>query len=118
MTGKILTPLLTGQQQSIYNDVDITAYEIGGNKALFKGDYKILFNRPPLGDGQWQLYNIVNDPGEANLLNKSHPKILNQLVKDYVQYEKDNGVLPIPDDYDQRKQVIKNAMKNRRKNQP
>jgi arylsulfatase A-like enzyme len=36
MTGKILTPLLTGQQQSIYNDADITAYEIGGNKALFK----------------------------------------------------------------------------------
>jgi arylsulfatase A-like enzyme len=117
MTGKILTPLLTGQQQSIYNDVDITAYEIGGNKALFKGDYKILFNRPPLGDGQWQLYNTVIDPGEANLLNKSHPKILNQLIKDYVQYEKDNGVLPIPDDYDQRKQVIKNAMKNRRKSQ-
>jgi hypothetical protein len=89
--------------------------KLGVIKRYLSGDYKILFNCPPLGDGQWQFYNTVIDLGETNLLNKSHPKILNQLIKNYVQFEKDNGVLPIPDDYDQRKQMTKNAMKTVKK---
>lgn len=113
MTGKSLMPIINGIKSTIHNKDESIAYEIGGNAALFKGDYKIIFNRPPLGDGAWHLYNIVKDPGETLDLSTTHKKIFMDLKLSYKNYVKENGVLPIPDDYDQREQVIKNAIHER-----
>jgi len=113
MTGKSLVQLIEGQVSKIHTENDAIGYEIGGNAALFKGEYKILFNRAPLGDGQWHLYNIVNDPGETLNLRDTKPEIFTELSQDYQDYVNDNGVLPIPKDYDQREQVISNALHER-----
>lgn len=113
MTGKSLLPLITGTRSFIHDDNESIAYEIGGNAALFQGQYKIMFNRPPLGDGQWHLYDIKNDPGETIDLKAEKPKLFIELKQSYELYVKENGVLPIPKDYDQREQVIKNALYER-----
>ena len=60
-----MVPLLQGQAERIYGDDDAIGYELNGHRALFLGDHKIVYNRPPIGDGVWHLYNIATDPGET-----------------------------------------------------
>ena len=45
--------------------------EAAGQKALFKGDYKLAKNSNPYPDSQWRLFNIKNDPGETKDLKES-----------------------------------------------
>ena len=62
-------------------------------------------NRPSVGDGQWHLYNIAEDPGEYHDLSLDLPVRFRQMRDAYDRYVEDNGVLPIPNDYDQVQQV-------------
>ncbi len=109
-TGKKLTPLLNGTQKAIYQDNDIIAYEIGGNAALIKGDYKIVFNRGAGNDARWHLYNITLDPGETQPLEGADPARLRALLEDYEHYVRVNGVIAVPEDYEQRRQVLRNGL--------
>ena len=113
MTGKSLLPILERQAQTIRVEDETIAYEIGGNAALFKNNYKIVFNRAPVGDGEWHLYDLAKDPGETEDLKLKQVSVFAELRNDYTQYERDNGVLPVPEDYDQRRQVINNAVETR-----
>lgn len=113
MTGKNLVPILSGQAESIYTENDVVAYEIGGNAALIKGDYKIIYNRGTVGDNQWHLYNIKKDPGETRTLENNEPLVLADLLAEYENYVRDNGVLPVPADYQQIKQAARNGLKKR-----
>jgi len=109
MTGKSLMPIVNASADTVHGPQDSIAYEIGGNAALFRGDYKIMLNRPAVGDGVWHLYNIEKDPGETQDLREQKPELFNALKLAYQQYEQENGVLPVPSDYDQRRQVLQNA---------
>ena len=112
MIGSSLIPVVQGNAARVHSlDVAI-GYELSGNLAVFKGDFKLLKNIRPIGDGQWHLYNIVSDPGEVNDLQKQHPELFATMQKDYAAYAQANGVLPIPDDYDPAKQVEINAFFN------
>ena len=108
-TGKDLVPLITGHQATVYSDNDIIAYEIGGNAGLIKGDYKITFNRGGQNDNRWRLYNLQQDPGETQAIESQYPAILSDLLNDYERYTQNNGVLPVPDNYDQAKQAGRNG---------
>jgi hypothetical protein len=52
-----------------------------------------MIHEPPMGDGKWQLYNIVDDPGENHNLAAQHPDILQKLISAYGAYAKDVGVV-------------------------
>jgi hypothetical protein len=54
---------------------------------------KAMKHEPPLGNGKWQLYNIVNDPGENVNLADQHPDILQRLISAYETYAKDVGIV-------------------------
>ena len=112
-TGKNLLPLTSGQVESVYSAEDVIAYEIGGNAGLIKGDYKIVFNRGAANDGEWHLYNIARDPGETETLEASQPAVFADLRAEYDHYVEENGVLPVPDDYHQTQQVMRNGLKKR-----
>ena len=49
----------------------------------------------PFGSGEWELYNIKNDPGEMRNLGGEHPERLEQMVAMWEQYKTDNEVLDI-----------------------
>ena len=55
-----MVPLLQGQAERIYGDDDAIGYELNGHRALFLGDHKIVYNRPPIGDGVW--HSITSPP--------------------------------------------------------
>ncbi len=113
MTGRSLVPLVNGEKSSVYGPDDSIGYELGGNSALFQGNYKIVLNRGPVGDGYWYLYNIADDPGETRNLSNSEPERFQTVLNAYVTYTKENEVLPVPKGFNAQQQVALNGLRNR-----
>ena len=97
--GKSLQNSLAGSDEKNYLESDSVGLEVTGNSALFKGDYKIVRNRPPNGTNQWELFNLSEDPGETINLATSMPNKLQELIEDYEAYAEKNGVIELPLDY-------------------
>lgn len=113
MVGRSLLPLIRGEVERVYGETDTVGYELGGNAALFQGDYKIVLNTPPVGDNEWHLYNIVTDPGESQDLREQMPERFQQMLAHYKQYVVDNNVLPLPTHYNPTFQGIANGVLDR-----
>lgn len=110
MIGRSLAPVVRGDAERVYGVSDAVGYELAGHAALFQGDYKIVYNRSPLGDDRWQLFNIVQDPGESRDLAGEMPQQFQQMLSAYERYTRQNKVLPIPAGYDHRKQLVLNTL--------
>ena len=110
MTGKSLQPLLTGDAGPLYRADEAIGYEFSGNSALYRGDYKLVRNQPPVGDRMWRLYNISADPGETTDLSARMPDVYQAMQEQYAAYVHDAGVLPLPDDYSLVRQVTINSI--------
>ena len=111
--GRSLLPLVSAEKSRVYSSEDTIGYEIGGNAALFQGDYKITYNRGPVGDNRWHLFNIAIDPGETNDLTLAMPEKFASMQQHYQQYITSNNVLPVPEGYNQITQVFVNGMLQR-----
>jgi arylsulfatase A-like enzyme len=110
ITGRDLTPLLSGSAERVYGPDDAVGYELTDHGVLFQGDYKLVVNQPPVGDGQWRLFNIVTDPGETADLSNSQALRFQRMLSRYEQYRHENKVLPVPPGYNQIKQVFFNIL--------
>ena len=104
--------LRRGEVDRVYQDSDSVGYELTGHAALFQGDFKIVRNLPPLGDGVWRLYNIVQDPGEVDDLKEALPARFQDMLSAYARFEEENKVLPIPQGYSQTLQMISNMLRD------
>ncbi|MDB6145889.1 MAG: arylsulfatase [Pseudomonas sp.] len=104
MIGSSLVPVLQGKSQQVHPDEQPIGYELSGSAALFKGDYKLVKNLKPVGDEQWHLYNIATDPGEVIDLQHQMPDRFTRMQADYADYARTNGVLPMPEGYDYKRQ--------------
>jgi len=113
MTGKDLGPMVRGEVQRTYTDAESLGYELTGHAALFQGDYKIVRNLAPLGDGEWRLHNLVQDPGETRDLRTELPDRFQNMLAAYALFEKENKVLPIPPGYNQARQIVVNLLRDR-----
>ncbi|NNL56926.1 MAG: arylsulfatase [Pseudomonadales bacterium] len=110
ITGRNLLPLLRGEVDRAYQPDDAVGYELSGHSALFQGDYKLVRNRPPVGDGQWYLYNIVTDPGETRDLSQRAPERFQRMLSAYETFVRENGVLPVPANYTHIRQLVINTL--------
>ncbi len=113
-SGKSMWGVLRGKTSQIHADDETIGYELAGSSALFRGKYKLVKNPPPKGTGEWELYNIEIDPSELNDLSKEKPSVTADLVEAYARYEKENGVVPIPEGYNPFEQIAKNAKRNKK----
>jgi len=68
-------------------------------------------NLPPVGTGDWQLFDIARDPGETRDLRASQPTEFARLLVAYRAFESTDGVLPLPAGYEPREQVAMNALR-------
>ena len=116
ITGRDLTPVISGQAERAYGPDDWVGYELTDHGVLFQGDYKLVVNQPPIGDGQWRLFNIVEDPGETVDLAASEPQRFQRMLANYEQYRRDNKVVPVPEAYSQMRQIVLNALLQSREN--
>ena len=110
MVGRDLAPLLLNPVDRVYGPGESVGYELAGHAALFQGDYKIVFNRGPLGDDQWRLFNIIEDPGESRDLASEMPARLQKMLSAYEQYARENMVLPVAPGFDNYRQLVVNTL--------
>ena len=65
LQGKSIMPLLNGE-----SPIEADSRELGwsayGMDAYRKGQWKVLRLPAPYGNGDWQLYDLVADPGELH----------------------------------------------------
>ena len=115
IVGRSVVPLLQGRAQRIYGDDDDDAvgYELNGHRALFLGDHKIVYNRPPIGDGIWHLYNIAIDPGETEDLKEQQPQRFARMQSLYEQFVVEHGVLPVAEDFDPQQVMFAGLVRDR-----
>jgi len=110
ITGRSLLPMLAGQVDRVYGPTDTVGVEVSGNSALFRDNWKIVRNIPPVGDGKWRLYDHAKDPAEVNDLAATMPDLFEAMLADYETYAARSGVLALPDGYQAERQVRLNAM--------
>src|SRR3546814_16706667 len=67
VVGRSLVPMLKGAADSVHGDTPL-GYELSGNAALFRGNYKLVRNLPPTGNGRWRLFDIVADPDRKSVV--------------------------------------------------
>ncbi|MEM1113332.1 MAG: sulfatase-like hydrolase/transferase [Pseudomonadota bacterium] len=113
ITGRDLSPLLAGEVERVYGPENAVGYELTGHGALFQGDFKLVANQGPVGDGQWRLFNIIEDPGETVDLAGVEPQRFQAMLSAYERFERDNRVQPLPPGYSQIKQLASNAFRVR-----
>ncbi|ENV93116.1 hypothetical protein F937_02515 [Acinetobacter calcoaceticus ANC 3680] len=93
LRGRSILPYLQVQQDHIHSEDHVTGWELFGQKALRKGEWKALFIPAPNGPNRWQLYNLKDDKGETQDLAKQYPEKLDELLKEWANYVKENGVI-------------------------
>jgi hypothetical protein len=111
MTGRSLVPPLRDASAEIRAPNETLGYELAGNAALFEGDLKLVRNLPPVGNGEWQLFDIARDPGETQNLRAAQPADFQRLLAAYQRFEVEDGVLPLPEGYQPQRQVTINALR-------
>jgi len=98
MDGKSMRPIWEGWQTDIYRDNEPIGFEVKGhandNKSLYLGDYKIVTQVPPWGDGTWKLFNLAEDPAEQVDLSAQEPEKMAEMLAMYEEFEADVGFVP------------------------
>jgi arylsulfatase A-like enzyme len=110
-TGRNLLPLLRGETDRVRAPDETVGYELAGNAALFQGDLKLVRNLPPVGDGRWRLFDIAADPGETRDLAPVRPLEFTAMQAAWERWAAEHGVLPMPEGYQPRRQVLINALR-------
>lgn len=97
VTGFSLLPLLQDRVDRVRGPNDVLANEQADRRYLRKGNWKLTYFEPPLGKGDWELFDIEHDRGEINDLAAAHPAKRDELLGDWQDYVSRFGVvLPPP----------------------
>jgi arylsulfatase len=91
--GRSMLGLLDGTKEAIYGSDEFIGGEMLNGKWMRQGDLKAVFIPEPDGPGAWQLFKVVDDPGEAKDLSKELPDQLETLKAAWEQYAADVGVI-------------------------
>ena len=95
MQGRSVLDMLEGKASMPYAEAGKVGYELFGLKAYFDSDWKILWMPKPFGTGDWELFNLKDDPGEINDLSTLYPDKRKDMIVLWEQYKIDNEVLDI-----------------------
>jgi arylsulfatase len=62
LAGKSWRAVLAGTAETPRTEQDYLAWELFGNHALRQGDWKLRWGYKPLGNNDWELFNLAADP--------------------------------------------------------
>jgi arylsulfatase/uncharacterized sulfatase len=112
LSGHSLLPVLADPGGRVRSASETLGYELSGNKALFRGDLKLVSNLAPVGDGAWHLFDLRSDPGETLDLQQRQPQAFAEMQAAYADWARQQGVLPTPEGYSPQRQVMINSVLN------
>jgi arylsulfatase len=93
LIGKSWKPMLAGQVDSPRAAQDYLGWEVFGNRAVRKGDWKLRWQYKPFGKGEWELFNLANDPAERIDLAAERPDKLKEMLATWNDYVQANNVI-------------------------
>ena len=93
LLGKSWTRVLAGQADSPRTDQDVLAWELFGNRAVRQGDWKLRWEYKSFGKGDWELFNLADDPAERKDVAAEHHDKLQALIALYDDYARTNHVI-------------------------
>ncbi|CAI5760135.1 unnamed protein product [Candida verbasci] len=96
--GKSWVKYLKGDLSFVHDENTVTGWELFGQQAIRKGNYKAVYIPKPFGPEKWQLFNIIEDPGETKDLSELEPKILESLCDDWAIYASETGLIELGSD--------------------
>ena len=91
--GKSWIPMLAGGTNSVRTDEDYLAWELFGNRAVRQGNWKLRWQWKPYGTGDWELFDLISDPGERQDLASKQPEKVVALVERWEDYVTRNNVI-------------------------
>jgi len=68
-------------------------WELMGKRGYRHGDWKLVHLPLPYGSGNWQLYNLAEDPSEQRDLSLAHAQKLADMIAGWERYAKANNVI-------------------------
>jgi arylsulfatase len=92
-SGNSVAPLLRGETDRVHPVDALFGWEIFGQRAIRRDNWKITWITPPRGPGRWELFDLASDPGELRDVSAQHPDILKELVAGWDRYVADNGLV-------------------------
>lgn len=95
LRGKSMLAYLKNDASRVHDADEAIGWELGGRKALRKGDWKIVFANEPWGSGEWELYNIATDRTESENLAARHPDKMKEMLAAWRRYVAETGTLEI-----------------------
>lgn len=98
--GRSILPLLSGASTETRGADESFGFEVSGNAALYRGNWKLVRTALPRGDFTWRLFDLSVDPGETTDLSVDNPELFAEMRAEYEAYAAETGVLELgPEDY-------------------
>ncbi|TXN34978.1 arylsulfatase [Flagellimonas hymeniacidonis] len=99
-SGVSIKPFLEKKSNQVRTEKDWYAFELFGNCYVVQGDYKAIKVRTGMfGDGEWHLYNIVEDPSETVPLERDQPERLENMKTLYNSYAEANNIMEVDSEW-------------------
>jgi arylsulfatase A-like enzyme len=93
-SGKSMLPALQGHEAAVHPPEEVIGYEGPGGQALFKGRYKLARETGPGANAPWQLFDLANDPAQAQNLVDAQPDVAHELAQAMARYLLISGANP------------------------
>jgi arylsulfatase len=107
LIGKSWVKMLAGEETSPRTAQDYMAWEVFGNRALRRGDWKLRWQWKPYGKEDWELFNLAADPAERHDLAAQQPEKVDQLLAVWDEYVRENNVIqPSRSPYESEEDVL------------
>jgi arylsulfatase len=94
MAGESWASMLAGETASARGPDDWLGFEFLGMRALRQGEWKLLWLHEPAGIGDWQLFNVAEDPAELNDLSDQYPEKKEELLASWAAYVEQFNIIP------------------------
>ena len=108
--GQSILPLLSRASTETRGADESFGFEVSGNAALYRGNWKLVRTALPRGDFTWRLFDLSVDPGETTDVSAENPELFAELRAEYEAYVAETGVFELgPEDYAE-KQLFSNLL--------
>jgi len=93
MRGSSFLGYLRGEDEGVREPGETIGWELSGQRALVRDDWKLLWTRRTDGPLRWELFDMASDPYERNDLSSQQPEIARELIGAWQAYADEVGVV-------------------------
>ncbi len=77
----------------VHSEQDFTGWELFGQQAIRRGNYKAILMPNETNTAEWELYDLTQDKGELVNLAHNQQEVLKELINGWDAYEAEIGVV-------------------------